>query len=435
MGKVECIRSLRIKGHNMKKVAALVLILLCLTTLDVVCIRTVKAEWGSGVIIDADGSVVPPLAPVSRTGNTYLFTSDMSGGISIYRSNAVFDGEGHHLLGEVSLNGVSNVTVENFDITGSGGLQTQQVGISLTQTSNVTVANNTVTGMGSILAMNAVGLYAGIYVDDGSSNLITGNNLKSNIDAIYLYNTDKNLIVGNNITDMSNPWGIYGPGVVFDDASNNTVYHNNFSNPTGEQVSTVNLNTNTYFTNIWDDGYPGGGNYWSDYKTRYPSASEIDNTGIGNQPYVINPNNTDYYPLMKPFSESYLLNYLREVIPPKVSVLSPLNQTYRNSSVSLVFTVDKSVNWIGYSLDGQQNVTIAGNNTVTDVTYGLHSITVYANDTFGILGASQTVNFTVAKPQHFPTATVAAVSGAVAAVVVAAGLLVYFKKRKGDRKP
>jgi hypothetical protein len=37
------------------------------------------------------------------------------------------------------------------------------------------------------------------------------------------------------------------------------------------------------------------GNYWSDYLTRYPNATETD--GVWNTPYVIDANNTDYYPL------------------------------------------------------------------------------------------------------------------------------------------
>jgi len=122
-------------------------------------------------------------------------------------------------------------------------------------------------------------------------------------------------------------------------------------------------------------------------------------------------------------------SYLLETTPPKISVLSPLNQTYKESSVFLVFSVDRAVNWTGYSLDGQQNITITGNTTITKVTDGLHNITVYANDTFGNVGASQIVTFTV-DLVTFPTATVAAVSGASAVVVVGAGLLVYFKKRK-----
>jgi hypothetical protein len=54
--------------------------------------------------------------------------------------------------------------------------------------------------------------------------------------------------------------------------------------------------------NTWDNGYPSGGNYWSDYQTRYPSAAEIDGSGIWNTPYVIDANNTDRYPLMSPWS-------------------------------------------------------------------------------------------------------------------------------------
>ncbi len=52
----------------------------------------------------------------------------------------------------------------------------------------------------------------------------------------------------------------------------------------------------------WDDGYPSGGNYYNDYKSRFPNASEIDTSGIGNIPYVINfnPNVTGNYPLIEP---------------------------------------------------------------------------------------------------------------------------------------
>jgi hypothetical protein len=130
------------------------------------------------------------------------------------------------------------------------------------------------------------------------------------------------------------------------------------------------------------------------------------------------------------FNEYYVL----QAAPPKVSLLSPVNQTYNESSAPLVFTTDKAVNWMGYSLDGEQNVTITGNSTIANMTNGLHSITVYANDTFGDIGVSENATFNIAlapivKPEPFPTATVAAVSGAVAVVVVVAGLLVYFKKR------
>jgi len=111
--------------------------------------------------------------------------------------------------------------------------------------------------------------------------------------------------------------------------------------------------------------------------------------------------------------------------------LSPLNQMYNESSVSLVFTLDKPVNWTGYSLDGKDNVTITGNTTLTGLTSGLHNITVYANGTFGNMGASETINFTVEKPETLPIVTIVAAS--MASVVACVGVFFYFKKCKNLR--
>lgn len=57
--------------------------------------------------------------------------------------------------------------------------------------------------------------------------------------------------------------------------------------------------------------------------------------------------------------------------------------------------MSKSTPWIGYSLDGEANVTITGNTTLTNVSYGIHSIRVYTNDTSGNMGSSDIVYFTV----------------------------------------
>ena len=116
-------------------------------------------------------------------------------------------------------------------------------------------------------------------------------------------------------------------------------------------------------------------------------------------------------------------------IRPEISILSPENQMFNESSVPLVFTLDMAVSWEGYSLDGNANVTLSGNETISSIPNGSHTITVYANDTFGNLGASQTANFTVAALHPFPTLTVSVVSGSVVVAVIA-GMLVYFKKHK-----
>jgi len=78
-----------------------------------------------------------------------------------------------------------------------------------------------------------------------------------------------------------------------------------------------------------------------------------------------------------------------------VSILSPENTTYTVSELPLTFTVNASVSWAGYSLDGQSNITAVTNTTLTNIAQGLHSIVVYANDTSGLMGSSKTVYFTV----------------------------------------
>jgi hypothetical protein len=114
--------------------------------------------------------------------------------------------------------------------------------------------------------------------------------------------------------------------------------------------------------------------------------------------------------------------------PPVISNLSLENKTYSQNNLSLNFTTDEQTSWIGYCLDGKTNVTIAENTTITDIATGSHSLTVFANDTAGNMGASETINFTVAQKAELSTTIIAASIASVA--VVGANLLVYFKKHK-----
>ena len=80
---------------------------------------------------------------------------------------------------------------------------------------------------------------------------------------------------------------------------------------------------------------------------------------------------------------------------PSILLVSPTNTAYASTSVPLEFVVYEPAFWIGYSLDDQMNVTVEGNITLADLSEGEHTITVYANDTAGHMGSSETVNFTV----------------------------------------
>lgn len=83
-----------------------------------------------------------------------------------------------------------------------------------------------------------------------------------------------------------------------------------------------------------------------------------------------------------------------------ITITSPEGRTYASICVRLNFIVepeDVTPDWIGYSLDGEANVTITGNTTVSGLgsaPYG-HNIVVYANDTSGTMAASNKVFFTV----------------------------------------
>ena len=112
---------------------------------------------------------------------------------------------------------------------------------------------------------------------------------------------------------------------------------------------------------------------------------------------------------------------------PAIALVSPENKTYPSGNVSLAFTVNQPASWIGYSLDGQNNVTVTGNMTIAELSTGLHNVTVYAKDEFDNIGASETITFNIEIPEPFPTILVII---SVIMVTVVAGLLVYHKKHK-----
>jgi hypothetical protein len=128
--------------------------------------------------------------------------------------------------------------------------------------------------------------------------------------------------------------------------------------------------------------------------------------------------------------DSETVYFTVETTAPKIKVLSPLTQTYTETSVSLVFTLDRQANWTGYSIDNEENVTVTGNVSLTGLPNGLHNLTVYANDTYANMGTSETISFTVDVPNSFSVVPIAVVSAVVVSVAASAVFLIYSKKRK-----
>jgi hypothetical protein len=115
-------------------------------------------------------------------------------------------------------------------------------------------------------------------------------------------------------------------------------------------------------------------------------------------------------------------------VPPVIDVASPERMNYTSSEVQLNFTINRQVEWMRYSLDGQKNVTVTGNTTLSELSNGFHNVTVYATDVLGNTGASERVYFSVNVPEPFPSTLV--IAAVVTVVVIGVGLLVYYKKRK-----
>jgi len=112
-------------------------------------------------------------------------------------------------------------------------------------------------------------------------------------------------------------------------------------------------------------------------------------------------------------------------VAPSLANLQIQNRTYEQKSLPLNFTVDEQFSWMGYSLDGEANVTFTGNITLSGLVFGSHNLVIYANDTVGNMAASEKIYFAITEP--FSIIPVAAVSVLIAAAVASA-LLVYFRR-------
>jgi len=123
------------------------------------------------------------------------------------------------------------------------------------------------------------------------------------------------------------------------------------------------------------------------------------------------------------------VNFIKDVVSPRITFLSPPNRTCFSSDVELDFAVSEATSDVLCSLDGKQNHTATDSLTLMGLEEGLHNVTLYAVDLAGNAAEPKTLFFNVDLPVTFPVAPVEAASGTSVAIV-GAGLLVHMKKRK-----
>jgi nitrous oxidase accessory protein NosD len=259
------------------------------------------------------------------------------------KDSTIIDGSNNGYVVDVTAN---NVNISQFLLRNAGS---QWSGVNV-ESSGVTLWNN-------IIMDN----HGGVWVRPGSLNTtISGNKISntqpSYADGIRLWSSGT-LVVGNIITNESSGIGVDESGNTIEGnlIANNSIgignspaslyFHNSFVN-NGQQATAGGSNT-------WDAGYPSGGNYWSDYNGTDLYAGSGQNLtgsdGIGDTPYVIDANNTDNYPLMRPWT------------PPDIAIT---NLTSAKTVIGQGYTgsIDVTFENLGSKIEAL-NVTVYANST------------------------------------------------------------------------
>ncbi len=231
-----------------------------------------------------------------------------------------------------NIEGIALNYSSNNTITGNNIEHARECGISFTESSKNSVSGNNITNNRYGIALGRASSHnticrndltennlAGIRLSYSSCNIVSGNHVINSEIGIHFFESSNNVISGNNITNNRSgilfSWCAHAHNIVCRNdiinndkgirlgrASDNIIYHNNIVSNTQQ----VYIHYPLGYANFWDDGYPSGGNFWSDHVTVDDCCGENQDEpgsdGIVDEPYVIDDDNRDNYPLVKPWS-------------------------------------------------------------------------------------------------------------------------------------
>jgi parallel beta-helix repeat protein len=146
-------------------------------------------------------------------------------------------------------------------------------------------------------------------------------------------------------------------GVSFDSSPGVVVHHNNFLG------NVIQASDNNPVPGSWDDGYPSGGNCWSDYHNSDlysgPNQDQPEGDGIGDVPYAVNFESRDRYPLMEQYPD---------LVPPALAIASPMDGQYFTA-------IPVAVTGTAYDLGGLDRVEVRTNGGLWMIATGKSSWT------------------------------------------------------------
>jgi parallel beta-helix repeat protein len=220
---------------------------------------------------------------ITRVGNSYQFTANISGSILVACDNITINGNGYSLSGNggstgIFLQGRQNITIKNLTISNfENGVEYSYYREMFSDSRDNVLLSNSISN-----CKWSVYCYLSI-------NITISRNTISNCSkrGISVFLSSQILIYENNLSENN-------VAISFAASNNNYVYANNFLNNT----SHVQMNYD-YDPSITEWHYQQWGNYWSNY-----TGSDANKDGVGDTPHIIDWNNTDPYPMMSPIDIS-----------------------------------------------------------------------------------------------------------------------------------
>jgi len=254
--------------------------------------------------------------------------------------------------------------------------------------------------------------FQGIWLSgSSSSNNMTQNYIANNHDSGISISGRNNMIAENTIAD--NVCGIESSL-----SSNGRYYHNNLVSNLVQAVQSLG------YTNFWDDGYPSGGNYWSDYV-----GVDQNMDGLADDLIQLDQNNTDNYPLMGAFY-GFTTSLLKEIYIVSNTTIENLDYVESNTTIRIAVSNSTPNQQQGFCrirvphslMSEPYNITIDG------------AAPLYYNHTLFDDGKNRWIYFTFACPTSEIVIVVEFTSFAIPFLLVGT-ILVQIMRRVWTRKP